>query len=141
MKVNSCASLLLLPLMLTAGLPSQQLNWIRRQSAQSPPPTLHASMAYDSTRGVMVLWTNGETWEWNGSGWTHRVPAMSPSTSPLTASLAYDSLRGVTVLVMAECRPMRGAGPERGVHADGVIRVAAPASEPAIAGKVAGIPF
>ncbi|MBX3381552.1 MAG: hypothetical protein KF805_15760 [Phycisphaeraceae bacterium] len=62
------------------------------------------AMAYDATRGVMVLFggslsANGdsrETWEWNGASWTLRA-----TTGPLALNghaMAYDSTRGVTVL-------------------------------------------
>ena len=46
-------------------------------------------MAYDSTRGVIVVFggsnsnfTLGDTWEWNGIDWTQRSPASSPSVRP-----------------------------------------------------------
>ncbi len=72
---------------------------------RTPPPgqrTAHA-MAYDSARGVTVLFGgdddhsfNGDTWEWDGTTWTQRS-TTGPSPRWLHA-MAYDSARGVTVL-------------------------------------------
>ncbi|HMN39575.1 MAG TPA: kelch repeat-containing protein [Phycisphaerales bacterium] len=60
-------------------------------------------MAYDSARGVTVLFGgspafdySGETWEWNGSAWTQRL-VTGPSPR-LWHAMAYDAGRGVTVL-------------------------------------------
>jgi hypothetical protein len=66
-------------------------------------------MAYDSARGVTVLFGGGldcsffspcffgDTWEWNGTDWTQRFPATSPSAR-YSHAMAYDSVHGVTVL-------------------------------------------
>jgi hypothetical protein len=60
-------------------------------------------MAYDSARGVIVLFGglnssgyNGETWEWNGTAWTQRI-VRGPSPREGHA-MAYDAARRVTVL-------------------------------------------
>jgi hypothetical protein len=61
-----------------------------------------AAMAFDSARGVMVLFggdtgqVNGETWEWNGTAWTQR--AVSGPTPRGYHAMAFDASRGVTVL-------------------------------------------
>ncbi len=69
---------------------------------QLSPRCGHA-MAYDSARGVTVLFGgspafdySGETWEWNGSAWTQRL-VTGPSPR-LWHAMAYDAGRGVTVL-------------------------------------------
>ncbi len=63
------------------------------------------SMAYDSRRGVTVLFGglypdyssfNRETWEWNGNTWTLR--ATNGPTARRDAGMAYDSDRGTCVL-------------------------------------------
>src|SRR5258705_284741 len=60
-------------------------------------------MAFDSARGVIVLFggnTNGaysdETWEWNGTVWTQRM--VSGPSGRSQHRIAYDSGRAVTVL-------------------------------------------
>ncbi len=74
-----------------------------------PSPRHGYGMAYDSARGVIVLFggnaggaTDGETWEWDGSVWTKvhdedplGIDAPSPRFRP---AMAYDSACGVTVL-------------------------------------------
>jgi hypothetical protein len=62
------------------------------------------ALAYDSARGVTVLFGGydgssrlHDTWEWDGTDWTQRSPAIEP-TSRTSHALAYDSARGVTVL-------------------------------------------
>jgi len=64
-------------------------------------------MAYDSVRGVTVLfggldanYHNDETWEWNGTSWT-----LKSSTGPSARhshAMAYDDANGVTVLFGGE---------------------------------------
>jgi hypothetical protein len=75
-------------------------------------------MAYDSSRGVTVLFggrvgfpDNGETWEWDGEGWTLRTGVARPARSG--HAMAYDSDRQVTLM-------FGGAGPDtRGWAWDG----------------------
>ena len=72
---------------------------------RSPPPRSGHAMAFDSRRGVIVLFggqTQGgrqnDTWEWNGTQWTNVTP---PGTSPSprnVAQMVYDSNRDVMVL-------------------------------------------
>src|SRR5262249_16298554 len=73
--------------------------------ATSGPPVLFGhAMAYDSSRGVTVLFggylgasvLSGQTWEWDGSTWTQRVVSGPPGL--MYPAMAYDSARGVTVL-------------------------------------------
>ncbi len=82
-------------------------NWTQRTPAASPPGRAAHAMAFDSARGVVVLFggvaMNGspavvaDTWEWNGTNWTQRTPATAPPARQ-THAMAYDSARGVTVL-------------------------------------------
>lgn len=70
----------------------------------SPSPRYHASMAWDSSRGVCVMHGgvdgNGalldETWEFDGFSWTLAAP-RGPGARRL-GSLAFDRLRGMTAL-------------------------------------------
>jgi hypothetical protein len=79
------------------------VNWRQRSSADSPAARGGHAMAYESARGVTVLfggWNNGpfgDTWEWNGTTWTQRSPATSPPERFMHA-MAYDSVRSKTVL-------------------------------------------
>ncbi|OQZ02009.1 MAG: hypothetical protein B6D36_13535 [Planctomycetes bacterium UTPLA1] len=74
-----------------------------QSSAPSPSAREFHAMAYDSVRGVTVMfggWNNntlGEIWEWNGTTWTQRFPVISPLARSGHAMI-YDSARGVTVL-------------------------------------------
>ena len=73
-----------------------------------PPARRGASMAYDRARDRMVLFGGisasgtllGDTWEWDGSSWAERTPALpSPSPAPRTRfALAYDPIRKEVVL-------------------------------------------
>src|SRR5258708_38098321 len=61
-------------------------------------------MAYDTVRGVSVLYggstvtaVNADTWEWDGASWNHRSPATSPP--PMSdAAMVYDSARARMLL-------------------------------------------
>jgi hypothetical protein len=62
-------------------------------------------MAYDRARGECVLFGGGsgastwfaDTWTWNGTTWTQKFPASSPSPR-YGCAMAYDSARQVVVL-------------------------------------------
>jgi hypothetical protein len=67
--------------------------------ASSGPEITDHSMAYDSGRGVTVLYGTQETWEWEGQNWVLR--AQGPQNAPTGwwhTEMAYDSVRGVSVL-------------------------------------------
>lgn len=62
--------------------------------------------AYDTQRGRLVLFGGrstalaadlGDTWEFDGTTWTQRTPAIAPSPRRWTA-MAYDTLRNETIL-------------------------------------------
>ncbi len=82
-------------------------NWTQRTPATSPPGRGGHAMAFDSARGVAVIFGGvmisgsmvvaNDTWEWNGTNWTQRTPANVPPARQLPA-MAYDSARGVAVL-------------------------------------------
>jgi len=77
-------------------------QWALR-SDTGPGARRDHTLAYDSSRGVVVLFGGrqgsdvvGDTWEWDGSAWTQVA-----TTGPLArfgAAMAYDSARQVTVL-------------------------------------------
>ncbi|MCB9883702.1 MAG: hypothetical protein H6834_18075, partial [Planctomycetes bacterium] len=80
------------------------VQWTQRMPASSPSARTGQSMAYDSTRHVVVL-TGGESttgvlddaWEWDGTNWTPRVSAFRP-TARTNAAIAYDAARGSMLL-------------------------------------------
>ena len=76
-------------------------SWSLIAPPTSAPASLSQPMAYDSQRGVSVLYGGGftaqaDTWEYNGVTWTERA---TTGPSPRGAfSMSYDSQRGVMVL-------------------------------------------
>lgn len=79
-------------------------TWTQRMPAAMPSSRDVHAMAYDTARGVTVLFggiaaggINGETWEWNGTIWTKRTSVASPPAR-FSHTMSYDSARGVTVL-------------------------------------------
>jgi hypothetical protein len=79
-------------------------NWTKRSLAGAPSPRLGMAMAFDSSRGVVVLFGGrttdqrmNDTWEWDGATWTQRNPATVPSTR-FWHSMAYDAQLGRTVM-------------------------------------------
>lgn len=88
---------------------SAQVTWTQAAPAVSPPARLMHAMAFDSQRGVVVMfggtstWLTqpnwlADTWEWDGSTWTQRFPAASPPAQ-VRPLMAYDSVRGRTVML------------------------------------------
>ncbi len=73
-------------------------------SENGPLPRYHHGMAYDTGRGVCVVFGGldssgggiSDTWEWDGSDWA-LVSQNGPGARYMHA-MAYDSARGVTVL-------------------------------------------
>jgi hypothetical protein len=79
-------------------------KWVQMTPAVSPPPVADGVMAYDSRRGMSVLFggsglggLSSATWEWDGAGWTQRSFAVSPAAQ-VWAAMAYDSIRNRMVL-------------------------------------------
>ena len=81
----------------------------RQFTGDGPPARGYAAMAYDSARGVTVLYGGstvdfdgaienrfGDTWEWDGSAWTERqVTGPSPRAD---CYMSYGAARHVIVL-------------------------------------------
>ncbi|MBI1827640.1 MAG: immunoglobulin domain-containing protein [Planctomycetes bacterium] len=81
-------------------------------SSSGPAARNSQAMAYDSRRGVTVLYGgltpnsstyNGETWEWNGNTWIQGN--VSGPGSRAGANMAYDIDRGVCVLFGGSSAP------------------------------------
>ena len=86
-------------------------RWVLKTPATSPSPRrVPGAMAYDSARGVTVLFggfdlagggTISDTWEWNGSNWTQRsAGGGGDPAARYVAQMVYDANpnRGVVVL-------------------------------------------
>lgn len=84
------------------------VNWQQVFPTTSPNARAFYSMAYDSRRGVCVLYgtqsgstvgTSGgnQTWEYDGTMWRQVVTAFVPPGLE-TPAMAYDAARGVTVM-------------------------------------------
>jgi triacylglycerol esterase/lipase EstA (alpha/beta hydrolase family) len=78
-------------------------NWRLADTSARPPqkpgPRDGTRMAYDSGRGVTVLFGGsslGDTWEWDGSSWTLQASSGPPPRGE--HAMAYDPVRGVTVM-------------------------------------------
>ncbi|MFH1107718.1 MAG: kelch repeat-containing protein [Planctomycetota bacterium] len=84
------------------------VTWTQK-STTGPTPRAGHAMAYDSQRGVTVLFGGGyydygtqlsqffgDTWEWDGTNWTPR--STTGPAARADHAMAFDSARGVTVL-------------------------------------------
>ena len=81
-------------------------DWTQLSPATSPPARCRAAMAFDPALNQTVLFggqlpggggTFGDTWTWDGTNWTQRTPATSP-TSREGVDMAYDAARNQLVL-------------------------------------------
>jgi hypothetical protein len=80
-------------------------GWQQLFPPASPPPRASHAMAYDTDRGVAVLFGGyldgeiGDTWEWDSATmtWSQRFPAHSPSPR-YGHAMVYDEARGATML-------------------------------------------
>ncbi len=91
----------------SASAQSCSLSWTEATSGAAPSARHTQAMAYDSERGVIVLFGGnakdpldnymGDTWEWEGNSWTEKLPLLSPSARAMHA-MAYDAANGVVVL-------------------------------------------
>ena len=81
-------------------------RWLQQIPAHMPNPRFLASMAFDESRGVIVMFGGfaasetgppkeyDATWTWDGTDWTLPNPATSPG-SRTVAGMAYDTAGGV----------------------------------------------
>jgi hypothetical protein len=110
--------------------------WTKLTPSASPAPRSGHAMAFDTTRGRMVMFGgctgdictdpgDAPTWEWNGATWLARASAHAP-TILSGAALAFDALRQRTVLFVenetwewdgtdwAQKTPLTSPAPRRG---------------------------
>ncbi|MEW5988913.1 MAG: kelch repeat-containing protein [Chloroflexota bacterium] len=104
------STLIAMTLPAAAGAPDGEIQargWREYFPPVSPPARTSHAMAYDTARGVAVLFGGGsgsyedldDTWEWDSRTrtWNQRFPAHHPS-GRWGHAMAYDEARGVTVL-------------------------------------------
>lgn len=84
-------------------------SWARRTIPTAPSNRSSYGLAFDSQRGVTVLfagydgkWKN-DIWEWDGTTWSRKCDFAPCSTSPMPSSRAsplcvYDAARGNTLI-------------------------------------------
>jgi hypothetical protein len=79
-------------------------SWVERTPTSYPTSRSAHAMAYDTARGVVVLFgggdsmnLRGDTWEWDGTNWVERSLGGRP-TARYGHAMAYDTARGVVVL-------------------------------------------
>jgi hypothetical protein len=85
-------------------------KWVQMTPFNEPPAARHApAMAYDAAAGVVVMYGGspsasagvsalGDTWTWNGLGWS-QVSASSPTVPPLrNAAMAFSTALNRVVL-------------------------------------------
>ncbi len=82
-------------------------NWSQRMPATSPPARNTRAMAYDSDRQRIVMFGGyaplqpfpaGDTWEWDGTNWTQRMPGASPPDDREEV-MVYDPVRHRMILI------------------------------------------
>jgi len=79
-------------------------GWVRRSPVRSPSLRIGYALAYDSTRGRVVLFgglidgrPQADTWEWDGADWAeHRPPVAPPARTG--GAMTYDPGRRRVVL-------------------------------------------
>jgi hypothetical protein len=74
-------------------------TWVD-SGAAGPPNRISPEVAYDASRGVIVMFGGrgfGDTWEWDGTTWTEKTPATGPGDRERHA-MAYDRKRQRVVM-------------------------------------------
>ncbi len=105
----AAAAITLLTVIMASGttVEAQSIRWTLAAPLGDvkPSPRSGHAMAYDSSRGVTVLFggaitggLSGETWEWNGTAWMLHTPAGPVPSARSGHAMAFDSNRAVTVL-------------------------------------------
>ncbi|MCC6644408.1 MAG: hypothetical protein IT374_02410 [Polyangiaceae bacterium] len=83
------------------------VTWAQRAPAVSPSARSGGAMAYDASRGKIVLHggttkagVSRETWEWDGVTWTNVTPASAADQGPprAFAAMAYVPGRGIVLV-------------------------------------------
>jgi len=90
--------------LVAASVRADEPVW-QQWSGSAPPVRYAHAMAYDSARGVVVVFggrygstARDDLWEWNGTELTERHPTGNKPDARYAAAMVYDSARGVCVL-------------------------------------------
>jgi hypothetical protein len=84
----------------------EDANGVRQAGASSPPARARHALAFDSVRGVTLLFGGfhainsthyNDSWEWDGQFWRQCIPENSPQ-GRYGHALAYDATRSISVL-------------------------------------------
>jgi len=80
-------------------------QWLLRSAASPPGMRSGPAVAYDSNRGVVVLYgdmhpnrVQRDTWEWDGQQWSQNAAVQGPDIT-YQAHMTFDSRRNVMVLM------------------------------------------
>ena len=78
-------------------------DWQNVTAGLQPPERSWPGLAYDSSRGVLVMFGGtsynplGDTWEWDGVNWTERTPTNTP-TARRGSGMGFDPVSGKVIL-------------------------------------------
>lgn len=78
-------------------------DWQEVTAGLQPPNRSFPGLAYDSSRGVLVMFGGttysplGDTWEWDGVSWTERTPTNAP-TARSASGMGFDPVTGKVIL-------------------------------------------
>lgn len=78
-------------------------QWSLVANSSPPGPRSFASMVYDASRGVTVLFgggpmNEGVTWEFDGTSWSARPTPVQPESARIYFQMAYDPAKEVAYL-------------------------------------------
>jgi hypothetical protein len=89
--------------------------WEQKEPKTAPPPRSGLAMAYDSLRGVSVMFGGSgplaDTWEWDGETWTARCATSPCDTAGMLPaarsghSMAFDAAHAQTLLFGGDTAP------------------------------------
>ena len=87
----------------------EELTWSNPTPSPTPGPRADAGLSFDSNRNVTVLFGGrqggacgtplGDTWEWDGTTWSLRNPALSPPSAGGVQPV-FDSSRNLTWMLV-----------------------------------------
>ena len=98
-RINAHLATFVAGILSSSFVHAQPIEWMQRSVSGSPSARSWHAMAFDSARGVCVVYGGDtrEPWEWNGAVWTGRN-VLGPERLHFGTAMAYDSARGVSVV-------------------------------------------